>query len=343
MATLRKVLSRRAYAALATLTLTLAVGANLVVFSVVKAIWLRPDPVSHADRLVMVLGDDSNSGPSDSFFFADLGLESQLRSSGLFAGVAGQVATTGYESSFTPHVVLADVGHEVETTGVTFQYFSVLGVTIRGRDFTRDDDRYGAEAVGIISDRLWRNVFGARANVIGALMPGARLGEHTDLWIPANQVPRVAPVGESRIRENEVSLLALARLREGLSVSQADRLLTEHVAAAALKSPARLRVVSLRQIFGAPDSRTIIIREETVLRVVTASAALVLVHYERRRHELSVRLALGATRARLAKQLAAELGWLTVPGVVGASLFASWSLRALPSLNLPGGVDLSRL
>jgi len=372
MPTLRKVLSRRAYAALATLTLTLAVGANLVVFSVVKAIWLRPDPVSHADRLVMVLGDDSNSGPSDSFFFAELGLESQLRSSGLFAGVAGQVATTGYESSFTPHVVLADVGHEVETTGVTFQYFSVLGVTIRGRDFTRDDDRYGAEAVGIISDRLWRNVFGARANVIGALMPanpmplrvvgvapagfeGARLGEHTDLWIPANQVPRVAPVGESRIRENEVSLLALARLREGLSVSQADRLLTEHVAAAALKSPARLRVVSLRQIFGAPDSRTIIIREETVLRVVTASAALVLlagcvtlialvlVHYERRRHELSVRLALGATRARLAKQLAAELGWLTVPGVVGASLFASWSLRALPSLNLPGGVDLSRL
>src|SRR5215471_12318257 len=207
MRTLRSLLAQRAYVALVILTLALAVGANLVVFSLVKAIWLRPDPVSDANRLVMVLGDDSNSGLTDGVVSTEFGLEQNLRRSDIFESVAGQVATSGFEAGFAPHVVFAEIGHEVETTGVTFEYFSVLGLTVHGRDFTKDDDRYGAEPVAIISDRLWRLGFGGRLDIVGALAPaspfpirivgvtppnfeGARLGEHTDVWIPANQVPR---------------------------------------------------------------------------------------------------------------------------------------------------------
>jgi ABC-type antimicrobial peptide transport system permease subunit len=70
---------------------------------------------------------------------------------------------------------------------------------------------------------------------------------------------------------------------------------------------------------------------------------LVLVHYERRRRELAVRIALGASQPRLAAELSGELAWLATGGTGCAVLVAVWSLRALPALALPGGVDLGRL
>jgi putative ABC transport system permease protein len=372
MRTLRAVLSQRGYVALATLTLTLAVGANLVVFSVVNAIWLRPDPVPDAARLVMVLGDDSNSGSTDSYSISEFGLEFLLGSSGAFAGVAGQVLTSGGpDAAFKAQVVFHDVGHALETIGVTPEYFSVLGLSVRGRDFAKEDNGLGAEPVAIISERLWRDDFSSRPEVIGALAPaspfpiriigvaprgfeGARLGEHADVWIPSNLTLRAAPIAaQNVVIQGGPPLVALARLRGGLTLVEADRVVAEHLVSR--HSVTKLRAVPLRQIFGSPDSRTIVIREETVLRVVSASAALVLlagcvtlmalvlVHYERRRQELSVRVALGATRARLTGQLAAELGWLVAAGTTGAVLVARWGLRVLPALSLPGGVDLSRL
>ena len=71
--------------------------------------------------------------------------------------------------------------------------------------------------------------------------------------------------------------------------------------------------------------------------------ALVLVHYERRRHELAVRLALGSSRRRLAGRLSVELGLLGAAGCAAALLLASWTLAALPTFSLPGGIDLGRI
>ncbi len=367
---LRTLRSQRGYVAIATLTLALAVGANLVVFSLVKAIWLRPDPVPDASRVVMVLGDDSNSGTTDSFFFGPAGLK-QLGDSNAFDEVAGQVPSGAAMASLTPRIVLTDAGHSLETIAVTPDYFGVLRVHIRGRDFTPDDDREGAEPVAIISDRLWRSAFGGRSEAIGELagaapvpirvigiappgFEGARLGEHADLWIARSLVPRVAPVGPSMRPEN-LGLLAFARLRDGVTATIAERTIGDYLTSIHRPPMSPLRVVPLRQVFGSPESRTIVMREESVLRVVSASAALVwlagcvtlmalsLVHYERRRGELALRLALGGTRWRLVKQLGAELGCVVGAGGAGAMLLAGWSLRVLPGLRLPGGVDLSRL
>ena len=114
-------------------------------------------------------------------------------------------------------------------------------------------------------------------------------------------------------------------------------------------------VVRLKDVFGTPESRTIVIREAGALRVVAGLSmlvllggcatlmALVLVHYERRRSELAVRIALGASRLRLEGELSRELGLRAVTGTIGAIFVAAWGLRSIPSLSLPGGVDLGRL
>jgi hypothetical protein len=108
-------------------------------------------------------------------------------------------------------------------------------------------------------------------------------------------------------------------------------------------------------IYGSPDHRTLVINEGPVIRIIGATAllvlfggcatlmALVLVHYERRRQEFAVRLALGASRARLVARLAAELAWILVFGCTGAMLAAGWGVSAMPALDLPAGVNLARL
>ena len=109
-----------------------------------------------------------------------------------------------------------------------------------------------------------------------------------------------------------------------------------------------IAVVPLKDVFGTPESRTIVIRELGTLKVVgglaslvllggcATLAALVLVHYERRRRELAVRIALGASRLRLALTLIRELSALIVGGAVGAILVTIWGVQNA------SGVDCTR-
>jgi predicted permease len=373
-ALVRGLLRQRGYVALALSTLTFAVGANVVVFTVVNALWLKPRPVQDPDRVVWVTGDAGSLGSSENFYFAPLGLE-RLRETGAFESVAGQTSTSGSNAALRPLIVFEPIGHAIETIPVTPEYFSVLGLGIRGRDFTKDDDRAGSAPVAVISDRLWREAFDSRLDIInrtikatpvditvvGIAPPnfhGARLGERADLWIPRRLVPRVSSlraVGGDGGGEFSGALLALARLRPHVTPANAERLIAEHDASLGRARMSRLVVIPLPQIFGSPEHRTIVVRERTVLQVVAGSAvfvlaggcatlmALVLVHYERRRHELAVRLALGSSRRSLARRLALELGLLGAAGCGSALLLAYRTLAALPAFSLPGGIDLSRL
>src|SRR5690606_3697781 len=128
--------------------------------------------------------------------------------------------------------------------------------------------------------------------------------------------------------------------------------LSETVDAQTLES---IAIVPLADVFGSPTSRSIVIREGNVFGVVAglsllvllggcaALMALVLVHYERRRRDQAVKVALGASRTRMTRELLLELGLLASAGTIGAVLVATWGLAAIPSLSLPGGVDLGRL
>jgi putative ABC transport system permease protein len=358
-----------AYVAFAMTSLSLAVGATLFVFTVVNALWLRPLPFPNPDRLVMLVGARGGSSESGAF----TGLETPGRWPA-FEAVAGQVVTSGNQADLRPQVVFGQVGHEVETIGVTSQYFRLLGLAVRGRDFTRDDNRPVAEPVAIISDRLWSQAFGRQSDAIGAVaaatpfpiriigvappdFEGARRGEHADLWIPSSLVPRVAPAQDvSMFSDDGVPGLVLARLHPGQTPSEAKRrLLQDAISDRDREYKDNHYVVPLTEVFGTSDARTIVIREQRAGIVVAGLAglvliagcatlmALVLVHYERRRRELAIRIALGASRRRLIAELSGELVWLVVGGTAGAVLIAVWSVRALPALSLPGGVDLGRL
>lgn len=352
------VLRHRGYFAFATTTLAVAVGVNLVVFTIVNALWLRPLPFRDADRLVTFLYGGFTS------------LDAPVLTTRMprpFAAVAGQVETDDGSHPFDyagyrrPRVVLN--GRDAETVGVTSGFFTLLGLSIRGRDFTSDDNRAGAEPVAIISNRLWSDAFGRRPEVIGAVVPtepmavrvvgvaprgfeGARRGDRTDIWIPSTLAARVAGVPA-----DDVPLIVFARLAPGEAFAEAAR----QVGPVAPGDPRALTIAPLTDVFGTPSSPTIVIHEGHTLGVVgglallvlaggcATLAALVLVHYERRRRELAVRIALGASRGRLAGELCRELLLIAACGTCGAMLLAEWGLHAIPSLSLPGGVNLARL
>jgi hypothetical protein len=145
----RFVRSQRAYVLLAAGVLALAIGINLLVFSIVNALWLKPLRVPDPSRVVTILQSLSTVTSLDA---------PALK---VFDGpVAGQVVTTGFNEAFKPEFALPQVAEPLETLGVTPLYFTVLGVPIRGRSFTDADDRVGAEPVAIIRDRLWAQAFG---------------------------------------------------------------------------------------------------------------------------------------------------------------------------------------
>ncbi len=364
----RVALRHPSYVAFATVSLALTVGATLAVFTVVNALWLRPLPYPEADRLVTLVYDVATDVDP-----AFVGIEGRYSAQwSAFESVAGQVTASGMSGGFAPHLVVEDVGYEVETLAVTSRYFSLFGQSIRGRDFAPDDNRAAAEPVAIISDRLWAHAFGRSPDVIGTVaaakpfpvriigvappgFEGARRGEHTDLWVPSNLTPRLA-VGAKNLGDEEIPVLLFARLRPGQTPSEVrERLLRELPDERSREGLRHVQVVKLMDVFGTPESRAIVIREGGAATVVAGLAglvlvagcatlmALVLVHYERRRRELAVRIALGASRGTLARELSAELAWIAAAGGVGAVLISVWSLRALPSLSLPGGVDLTRL
>lgn len=351
----------RGYFAFATTTLAVAVGVNLIVFTIVNALWLRPLPFPDADRLAAITGRPY-SGFSGRIFQP-------------FEAVAGQAVIDDSRegaSNLRPQLSLVQVAREVETVGVTPGFFEVFGLHIRGRDFTEDDDRVGAEPVAIISDRLWSREFERRADVIGAVadaqplpiriigvtppgFEGAQRGDRADVWIPRRLMPRAAaspgsiPIPDDTV----VPLQPFARLRPGDTPATVRQHWIE--SGVTEQEMEGLAIVPLKDVFGTPYSYAIAVREENAFGVVAGLAmlvllggcatlmALVLVHYERRRRDQAVKIALGASRTRLTRELSLELGLLAVAGSGGALLVATWGLGAIPSLSLPGGVDLGRL
>ncbi|MBP6771925.1 MAG: ABC transporter permease [Gemmatimonadaceae bacterium] len=313
--------------------LSATLGLNLIVFTFVNALWLRPLPFRDPDRVVTMLGSKYRS------------LDVPIFST--FEAVAGQGATDGLDGIQKPAVTLPQEGANFDVSGVTHAYFSLLGVPVRGRDFTASDDRVGAEPVAIISDRAWTRIFHGRdvigsviatapkpLRVIGIAPPGfngARRGESTDVWIPSALV-----LGLAGNAPRFVTMDVIARLRPGDTVSDANQRL--RVAG----GPRSAQFVLLSRVFGGPESAKVVIQDGGSFGVVgglallvlcggcAALAALLLVHYERRRLEFAIRGALGASRDQLVVGLVGELGVSAVLGVLGALGLTWLGIRAMP-------------
>jgi predicted permease len=353
--------SHRGYVAMATFVLGVAVGVNLLVFTIVNALWIRPLPFPEPDKVATITNDVR--GTLD---------DPRMR---IFeGGVAGQLITTDQYAALHPRIEVG--GRYPETLGVTSDYFKVLALDIRGRDFTADDEREGAEPVAIISDRLWSAAFARRWDVIGSVVPaqpfsirivgiaspdfaGARRGEQADMWIPLSVAYRLAPSDW----KGRLPLMVFGRVGPRQTVSMADQRyweltnpeLREFYQQLQIRMDLRPRVVPVAGAFGTPDTRTFMIKERDAALVVgglallvllggcATIAALVLVHYERRRAELAVKMSLGASRRRLVCELLRDVSLVAALGSVAGLVVAALGVRAVPSMSLPGGVDLGRL
>jgi hypothetical protein len=148
--------SHPGYLEMAIFVLGVAVGVNLLVFTIVNALWIRPMPFPDPERVVTV---------TERAWTRLDGAQLQI----FGAGIAGQVDTTGWSAGLRPRIEIA--GRLPETLGVTSGYFRVLQLPVHGRDFSANDELEGAEPVAIISDRLWAGAFGRRDDVIGAVVP----------------------------------------------------------------------------------------------------------------------------------------------------------------------------
>jgi hypothetical protein len=331
---------RPAFAVTAILLLALGSGANAAVFSVVRGVLLRPLPFRAPDRLVAVWPGQYVSNEEIGFWRSRASALSEV------AGIA-----TGWLMALG-----ADGGEPLKVTGnrVSDNYFQVLGVTAAvGRAIAPGDGVVGRERVVVLSDCVWRRRFGADPSTIGrsvlvdqvaheviGVMPAGFevLGEQADLWVPL-------PFGPGTPALQTTMSLALARLRDGVTVNAASREL------------ARL-APDLRRALGKPDDwgRTIhaASRHDTTtsavrpaLTLLIAAVGLVLLlgaanlgtlvlgrSIERAR-ELAVRIAVGASPRRLVRQLLIEQAVLAAAGAVAGLALARLTLPALIRRLLP--------
>jgi predicted permease len=340
------------YVALVTFVIAVSIGVNLIVFTVVNALWIRPLPFPAPDRLVTL--------PGVPFVTLDL---PELKIFG--GGVAGQVDTQDRFAADRLQIEL--VGQRPETLAVTAAYFRVLGLIIRGRDFTSADEQAAAEPVAIISDRFWSNSFGRKADLVGRVISatpfpvrivgiaprgfhGAFRGEDADVWVPFSLVGRRSGSGSG---SGVPPMTMLARLSAGQTPAE----MAQRIEAINPEIPRLFHatITPLNQLFRSGGSAIVITHERSPLFVVSALAllvllggcatiaALVLTHYERRRDEFALKMALGADRPRLLRQVASELSVVGMTGNVGGLLVAILGVSFIPALRLAGGVDIGRL
>jgi putative ABC transport system permease protein len=332
-------------------TLALGIGANSAIFSVVDAVLLKPLPYPQSDRLVIVREavrvpgserDQDTISPGD---FTDWRQR---------ATVFENIAAFAYRSFDLNDLSEAARPTRVEGDLVSASFFSVLGVEAAlGRVFTADEDRYGGPPVAVLSRSLWISRFGGDPRAVGRTI---RLDGRTytvvgvmpewfhfpapddEVWVPLDLSP-----DESANRANQ-SLMVIGRLKPFVRQAQALADMQGIARQLAAQFPATnagvgVNLLSLReQIAGNVRPAILILWGSTglVLLIVCANvASLLLTRAAVRSREFGIRVALGAGRGRLLRQLLTESVLMACLGGLLAVFVAAWGIRALRWISPP--------
>jgi len=347
---IRNLLKRPGFTLVAVVTLALGIGANTAIFSVVNTVLLRPLPYEKADRLVVLLETVSGHAISTSYpNFIDWRTQNT---------VFENVAALRPQESFN----LTGAGESERLQGrlVSANFLTTLGVKpIRGRDFLAEEDRPGATPAVLLSHGLWQRRFGADENIIGKQLT-LNSQNFTVVGItPANfqfgsEADVSVPIGLSAerfsLRGKDPGVRAVARLKEGIPIERAQAELNTIAARLEEQYPdsnsgRRVRVESLREnVVGdiRPTLLTLLGAVGFVLLIACANVAnLLLTRSAGRRREIAIRIALGAGRLRILRQLFTESAMLAVAGGTAGLLLAIWGTNLMTSY-LPEGIPRIR-
>jgi predicted permease len=345
---LRVMAKNPGFAAIAIFTLALGIGANSAIFSVVYAVLLRPLPYPNSNQLVVLFDTKPLEG---------------VEKTG--------TSYTNFEEWRAQNIVFSEMagnqGHDLTVTGrgepfvavtgvVTPEVFAVLAATpLAGRTFVPDDGKQGAAPVVILSENLWRSHFSADPNIVGSaisldkrlftvvgIMPADFRSplqtRRQDLWVPLVNDPLFS---SWMPRRGGHWLVVIARLKPGVSIAQAQVEMGAISARQAKENPAEntgwtVRIVPLQsELVGDVKPALLVLLGAVALVFLIACANianLLLARATSRAKEMSVRIALGAGRGRIVRQLLTESAALGLLGGVAGILIAYWGVHSLRSL-----------
>ncbi|HTG92573.1 MAG TPA: ABC transporter permease [Pyrinomonadaceae bacterium] len=359
---IRSLLKQPAFAFVAVLSIALGIGVNTTIFSFVNATLFRPLPFPESDKLVRLWDGNAASYPDYVAYRDDSKVFSSL------------VAYAQRPLSLNVNGESERIFGEI----VTGNYFDVLKVKPAiGRGFLQEEDRTpGTHPVVVLSNGLWRRQFNSDPAIIGkgiklnnysftviGVMPekfvGATLISPPDVWVPMMMEPIVDPGSRSLTSPDEGWLMMLGRLQPEVKLAGAQAAV--ETIASRLHQARRERnsgpeqmerrivaVAEARGLMVPPAGRVPALLAITIVMAVVALVLLVacanvanmlLARAVARRKEIAVRLALGAGRWRIIRQMLTESVLLSLIGGVGGLLLAGWSTNLLATLlpqSFPG-------
>ena len=329
---------RPGFALLAISTLALGIGANAAIFSVVNGVLLRPLPYPEPDRIVRLWEHTSRSERSNVSYLNLVDWRARVKTFSAIAGYQGGTTTVlgGSEPTFADAYLVTD------------GFFKVFGVApALGRSFTPDERTPGGPPAALVSDRFWRrqlrgdpNLSGLHvqladidARVVGVMPPGFAFPAGADIWMPMEHERDTTTRTAHNYR-------TFGRLKAPLESAKAELAVVAGQIRA--ENPGDDDAIGITMI---PLQEVLTGGSRTALLMLLAAVALVLLiacvnvastmlaRGEERRAEIAVRAALGASRARIVRQLLVESLVLGVLGAVFGLVLGAWMLRAFLALS----------